>query len=79
MRPLAGDRAGLSATPGCEIGTHPEPGTAGKFARFRTMDYGVGIAGFSLVCGLLAVIAPVVAVAVILQYLKGPDDRSFSR
>jgi hypothetical protein len=43
------------------------------------MDYGVGIAGFSLVCGLLAVIAPVVAVAVILQYLKGPDDRSFSR
>jgi predicted cation transporter len=43
------------------------------------MDYGVGIAGFSLVLGLLSVIVSVIVVAVVLENLKGPDDRSFSR
>ena len=42
------------------------------------MDYGVGIAGLSLLSGLLAVIVSVVAVGVVLQRLKGPDDRGFS-
>ena len=46
---------------------------------FAHMDYGVGIAGLSLLCGLLAVIASLIAVGVVLQRLKGPHDRSFSR
>jgi len=43
------------------------------------MDYGVGIAGLSLICGLLAVFASVIAVGLVLQRIKGPDDRGFSR
>jgi len=46
---------------------------------FVLMDYGVGIAGLSLLGGLLAVFASVIAVGVALQLLKGPDDRRFSR
>jgi len=42
------------------------------------MDYGVGIAGLSLICGLLAVFASVIAVGLVLQRIKGPDDRGFS-
>lgn len=46
---------------------------------FVLMDYGVGIAGLSLLGGLLAMAASLIAVALVVQRLKGPGDRSFSR
>ena len=42
------------------------------------MDYGVGIAGLSIICGLLALVAPILILSVLLERMKGPDDRGFS-
>lgn len=43
------------------------------------MEYGIGIAGLSDVIGLISVIASIVVVGIMLQRMRGPNDRGFSR
>jgi hypothetical protein len=43
------------------------------------MDYGVGITTLFEALAVLSLLASIVAVGVVLQRLKGPDDRTLSR
>jgi hypothetical protein len=43
------------------------------------MEYGIGIAGLSDLLGLVAVLLSIVVVGVMLQRMRGPNDRGFSR